>query len=452
MSATVQASLRAATWLADRVLESAVVSEAGSCAIAVQVFGGVRVAVGTVLIGGVLLGVQWRAGGSWQARVVVGFATAAEFTTERNEILYMITPDGDMYPHVLHTDAIQGAVRVLRGQKDRASVVGTAPAANARSYGADWTPESREFLEAVAAASARSFTEVEATGWYIIAGSDQSSSAKLPSLSVDFGVIGEGLGFVKVGNSSSLVQYGSPETALDARVLAIHESAGDGRHLGFREGVKQLTETSWPSWPLLSPRTAGWVCRFIRAQDVAPRSRHALFKAEAGLSSSDPGVDFHEFCLRLLQIGIPFDQLNVSELVIFELICRKAQMIEYKYRDRYLHRVGAAGDDLADDEHIYLGTSETRGLMMISPALSSYVADELQKEASVLKERRKVREERSTARRGGAGGSGGHDNSAGLQSRADKLASENKFLKEKLAAIDPKGKGKSGAAAAADGK
>ncbi|CAK0837915.1 unnamed protein product, partial [Prorocentrum cordatum] len=480
------ASLRAATWLADRVLESAVVSEAGSCAIAVQVFGGVRVAFGTVLIGGVPVGVLIGANGCCCGlgdrrphRGAVACRRELAGAEERGEILYMITPDGDMYPHVLHTDVIQGAVRVLRGQRDRASVVGTAPAANARSHDADWTPEPREFLEAVAAASARSFAGVETTlrrpatpkeagldsdsapippdwesvsnlpdpdskGWYILAGSDQSSSAKLPSLSVDFGVIGEGRGFVKVGNNSFLVQYGSPETALDARVLATHESAGDGRHLGFREGVKQLTETAWPSWPLLGPRTAGWVCRFIRDQDVAPRSRHARFKAEAGLSSSDPGVDFHEFCLRLLQIGIQFDQLNVSELAIFELICRKAQMIEYKYRGRYLHRMGAAGDDLAEDEHIYHGTSETRGLMMISPALSSYVADELHKKASVLKEGRKVREERSTARRGGAGGSGGHDNSAGLQSRADKLASENKFLKEKLAAIDPKGEGKSG--------
>ncbi|CAK0831129.1 unnamed protein product, partial [Prorocentrum cordatum] len=83
--------------------------------------------------------------------------------------------------------------------------------------------------------------------------------------------------------------------------------------------------------------------------------------------------------------------------------------------------------------------------------MSSYVADELHKEASVLKERRKVREEGSTARRGGAG-SGAGDSTAGRQSRADKLASENRMPKEKLAAADGKGKGKSGAAAAADGK
>ncbi|CAK0853843.1 unnamed protein product [Prorocentrum cordatum] len=393
MSAAAQASLRAATWLADRVLESAVVSEAGSCAIAVQVFGGVRVAFGTVLIGGVLVGVQWRAGGSWQARVVAGFATAAELTTatgtappagaeESGEIFYMITPDGDMHPHALHTDVIQGAARALPGQRGRASVVGTAPAANARRPAA---PKE---------AGLDSDSAPIPPGW-----------ESLPSLSVDFGAIGEGLGFVKVGNSSFLVQYGGPETALDARALAIHESAGDGRRLGFREGAKQLTETAWPPWPLLGPRTAGWVRRFIRDQDAAPRSRRARFKAEAGLPPSDPGVDFHEFCLRLLQIGIQIDQLNASELAIFELICRKAQMIEYKHRGRYLHRMGAAGDDLAEDEHIYLGTSETRGPMMISPALSSYAADELHKEAS---------------------------------SRADKLASENKFLKEKLAAIDPK--------------
>ena len=56
MSAAVKASLRAATWLADRVLESAVVSEAGSCAIAMQVFGGVRIAFSLVLAAGLFVG------------------------------------------------------------------------------------------------------------------------------------------------------------------------------------------------------------------------------------------------------------------------------------------------------------------------------------------------------------------------------------------------------------
>ncbi len=188
---------------------------------------------------------------------------------------------------------------------------------------------------------------------------------------------------------------------------------------------------------------------------MAPRSRHARFKAEAGLSATDAGVDFHEFCFRLLQIGIQFDQLNVSELAVFELICRTAQMIEYKYRDRYLQRMGAGADDLAEDEHIYLGTSETRGLMMISPTLSAYVADELHKEASVLKERRKVREERATARGEQTGGGSG---TAALQSRADKLANENKSLRDRASATEAaKGKGagkgqNQGGAAASDSK
>ena len=101
----------------------------------------------------------------------------------------------------------------------------------------------------------------------------------MANLAVDYGIIGEGLGSVKVGSASPAIQRGGPDAALGARVLAISESTGDGRHLGFRDGAKQLTETTWPSWPLLGPRTAGWACRFIRDQDVAPRSRRARFKA-----------------------------------------------------------------------------------------------------------------------------------------------------------------------------
>eukprot|EP00959_Pyramimonas_sp_CCMP1952_P275364 5755711-Pyramimonas_sp.AAC.1 len=32
-----------------------------------------------------------------------------------------------------------------------------------------------------------------------------------------------------------------------------------------------------------------------------------------------------------------------------------AHMIEYTHRDRYLNRMGSAADDLAEDEHLYLG-------------------------------------------------------------------------------------------------
>ena len=39
----------------------------------------------------------------------------------------------------------------------------------------------------------------------------------------------------------------------------------------------------------------------------------------------------HEFCARVLQSAVVFDQLNVSELACMELICRKLQMAEYRH-------------------------------------------------------------------------------------------------------------------------
>ena len=81
----------------------------------------------------------------------------------------------------------------------------------------------------------------------------------------------------------------------------------------------------------------------------------------------------------------------------------------------------------------------------MAPDLADHVTGELHKEANILKERRKVKEERRTSRAsdksggGNAGGSGGGDGGGKpkhekeLQSKVDKQASEIKKLQEALA-------------------
>ena len=102
----------------------------------------------------------------------------------------------------------------------------------------------------------------------------------------------------------------------------------------------------------------------------------------------------------------------MSELASFELLSRKAQMAEWRHRDRIL---GRSKDELFDDQFLYLGTGETRGLLMVAPELQEHINQELHREATILKEKRKVREERSLAR----GGSSGKD-------------SQNKELQKKV--------------------
>ena len=113
--------------------------------------------------------------------------------------------------------------------------------------------------------------------------------------------------------------------------------------------------------PNLSSRDDSVVWKFIQNQDTAPRSRRVRWKAEVGLNASDKAVMDHEFSPQV------FDQLNVSELACMELIFREMQMPEYRHRERI--PCGSGNDDLQEDLHLYMVSGESRGMLMIAPAL-----------------------------------------------------------------------------------
>ena len=50
-----------------------------------------------------------------------------------------------------------------------------------------------------------------------------------------------------------------------------------------------------------------------------------------------------------------------------------------------------------DESHLLLGTSETRGNLMVAPALQKWLGEQLAQEALAAKEKRKAREERALA-------------------------------------------------------
>ena len=55
------------------------------------------------------------------------------------------------------------------------------------------------------------------------------------------------------------------------------------------------------------------------------------------------------------------------------------------------------GCSIEEDSHIYLGTGQTRGQLMIAPEVEEFASSVLAKETAAAKERRKLREERSGA-------------------------------------------------------
>ena len=146
-----------------------------------------------------------------------------------------------------------------------------------------------------------------------------------------------------------------PEEEIDARVLVISRNTDGERAKDFREVVKQCTQTEWSHWPLTGPQTTRWVVRFLLEADGGPRARHTCWKRGAALKPADAGVLEHELAPRALQLAAEYDQLNVTELASMELLARRAQLSELKWKERVLRH--DPQDEYGEDAWLYLGPS-----------------------------------------------------------------------------------------------
>ena len=183
---------------------------------------------------------------------------------------------------------------------------------------------------------------------------------------------------------------------LDARVLSVERDPAGDRWRNFKDTVGELTVHQWSGFPVQGPRTALWCLRFIMQHSIHPTAHHTRWLQMTGVQNNDSGAQEHEMAMRVLEYAICYDQLQAAELAAIELVARRAQLIELKYRDKVIG--GGMGGTVDEDSFLYMGTGRTRGLLMISPALEEYVAGELSKETSAAKERRKLREERGAAK------------------------------------------------------
>lgn len=374
----------------------------------------------------------------WHARILLARAPVkivnrvldTDYKTDA-EFWWILTPDGDIYPEPLKD--IEGLFVLGDSEVIPARARGSNGRRLAQIYDFDeeraaGRPSAVTVARAMAAAADESGVAARAEGlvlppagadtsWRAIGASGKTArNAEIPALDQvlyadnDFAVgelEGERLALQKIKAGKDAVEVDKADDDLDARVMEIGRTGDGARHREFREAVTRLIETEWVGWPVSGPRTFLWCMRFISESDLHPRARHLRWKAATGLGSSDPGVAEHEMIMRVIELMLCYDQLQGGELASMEMLVRKAQMIELKHRDRVL---AAASGAIDDDEHLYLGTGRTRGLLMIAPALEEFVSGELGKEAAAAKERRKMREERGLAKPSPtpSAGGGGH--------------------------------------------
>ena len=176
-------------------------------------------------------------------------------------------------------------------------------------------------------------------------------------------------------------------------------------HREYLETVKLLPKDNVSSWPLTGPRSTRWVTQFISAQcHTGPTGRLHQFMSLTKLTFQDKYISECSVICKALELAIGFDQLKVTDLASVELLCRRLQLIEEKYRFRMPQMEGGSNAAGPEQDHslfmgLGAGTAVGRLSVMVMPALSTYIGEELAKEAAVTKGRVKAHELRESIKK-----------------------------------------------------
>ncbi|CAK0796418.1 unnamed protein product, partial [Prorocentrum cordatum] len=244
-----------------------------------------------------------------------------------------------------------------------------------------------------------------------------------------------------VAKEGALESTATPRAAAeqDLRTLPVRYDARGVRVRDFTDAVDRMSSTAMPDWPIKGPRTTLWLVQQFKRLGQTPLQRHQWWRQTQNLTAADAGVDEHQFLSELLEMGAQTDQLNEGELAVYETVARRYQLWEEIYANRLRgHESGAlrssGSSAWLDEREIFLGQERGRGGALVCPELQTWVADRLQAEAAVLKERRKGREEKILAR--GVGPGGGDDDS-GAPAKARRR--QDQWLLEGIASLNELG-------------
>lgn len=201
--------------------------------------------------------------------------------------------------------------------------------------------------------------------------------------------------FVMIGNEvavcrlllpgASIIDYAAARRdflADDDRVLATPLIRVGGE---FRPLALSCIESTI-SLPLEGPRTAKFLVSEVVKLGIGNfSSRHQKWLRDSGVDPNSRAVHEHRLLSKVLDLALLFDRFNIVNSACFELVFRRMQLMEDVHADDPRNPSWQGAE-------LYMGLAERPGGALMAPSLRKYVADELGREAAILKEKRKARE------------------------------------------------------------
>ena len=200
----------------------------------------------------------------------------------------------------------------------------------------------------------------------------------------------------------------------EMRVLEVRRQSDGVRFRELRDFCATATAATFTDWPVKGPRTVKWCILFCLSQHNGGLVTSAqAFMVVAKLTYSDGHVMEYNLIARVLDTAFSYDQLHMLNLASMEMLVRRFQLIEEKYRHKLPQVEGKSPLDPEADGGLFLGlgpgASFGRSAICVCPELSEYIGEELAKEAAITKGKVKAVELREQVRKmnGNKKGSGG---------------------------------------------
>ena len=175
-------------------------------------------------------------------------------------------------------------------------------------------------------------------------------------------------------------------------MLALVVDGHGQQHRDFREAVLAMQEVALVSWPIRGPRTLLYVLKYLADHGPTPIAWHDRWQAHYGLADGDEGVPPHLMLCRALHFAVVFDQGQIVNHAAYEVMGRELQLLEERQRERN------AQYEPDGESFLYSGFAVAGDHTCVAPSLREWISEEMRKDAALMKERRKAREERAVVK------------------------------------------------------
>ena len=169
----------------------------------------------------------------------------------------------------------------------------------------------------------------------------------------------------------------------DARLLPGPVSFKAGvRYRPFAEAAGACDPEVYDDFPVSGGRNMAWLLDYVQRNGGTFEGRQTKWSYENGVDKDEAAYRIHDLAGRALEVGLTYDQLDITNSAMAEVIGRMYSLVEE-----------TNGSMVMEGVEYFVGRDESSSRMAVAPGLRKHQSDKLERDVNVAKNQRKAREE-----------------------------------------------------------